>query len=85
MSGNRVDTLSSRPRANSAWSNLSCNSGAQQMDGRGGSGAGTKARTVSPTVDTVTYLPRRFRFIYGNFLRAHGFIREVVDCLYPRI
>jgi hypothetical protein len=39
------------------------NSGVHSIGGLGGSGAGTKALTFSPIVDTVTYLPWSFRFI----------------------
>lgn len=63
VSGSKVETLSSRPRASSAWSNLLCSSGVQSMGGRGGSGAGTKAWVFSPTVDMVPYLPWSSRFI----------------------
>jgi len=63
VSGSRVETLSSRPSANRAWSNFVRSSGVQSMGGRGGSGAGTKAWACSPTVDMVTYLPWSLRFI----------------------
>src|SRR5664279_2380424 len=36
VSGNRVETLSSRPSASSAWSNLLRSSGVHSIGGRGG-------------------------------------------------
>jgi hypothetical protein len=62
MSGRKVEMLSNLPRASSAWSNLLRKSDVQSMDGFGGSGAGTKARAFSPTVDIVTYCPWSSRF-----------------------
>jgi hypothetical protein len=63
VSGSRVEALSSLQSASSAWSNLLRSSGVQSMGGRGGSGVGTKAWAFSPTVEMVTYLPWRSRFI----------------------
>ena len=49
MSGSRAETLSSRPRASVAASRSLPKTLSSDIDGTGGSGSGTKARTGSPT------------------------------------
>jgi len=57
-----VVTLSSRPSAIRAASSRSRNAPSMASGGTGGSGAGTKARTVSPpAVEVVTQRPVRPR------------------------
>lgn len=58
VSGSRVETLSSRPKAKWALSNLPRSPAVHSMGGFGGRGAGMKVRTFSSTVEIVTQRPR---------------------------
>lgn len=60
-SGSSSAMLSSRPRASVARSSRPCRSPVSSKGGAGGSGKGTKARTVSPPTVLLAWRPEASR------------------------